>query len=242
MSLVGRAVGFAPLWALGCNHEVYSPPARMAPFETVATLARGEVGAQLEGGVHGQVFGPNAESAALRMRVGIGSRSEVSTETSVLHVDGTSVAHTFPYAFATRVGIKYEIEPKIFSLTAGAGAGASAAGGGFVSPDVGLILAFENRYLVPFLSARTSLSIPFAGRKVDTGGASDQVGQFLYEPPLTWIAGASAGLRLPLFGDCPERPRPIRMSVLGGIALTYLAYDAKSAGLWTLGGGAEAVF
>jgi len=214
----------------------------MAPFETAATLARGEVGAQLEGGAHGQVFGPNAESGALRMRVGTGDRLEVSTEVSILHVDGTSVAHTFPYAFATRGGIKYEIEPKILSLTAGAGAGASAAGGGFVSPDVGLILAFENRYLVPFLSARTSLSVPFARRKVDTGGASDTLGQFVYEPPLTWIAGGSAGLKLPLFGACPERPVPIRVSLLGGVALTYLVYDSKSAGLWTVGGGAEAVF
>jgi hypothetical protein len=135
--------------------------------------------------------------------------------------------------------VKHEALPWL-SLTAGLGGGASA-GGGFVSPDLGAIFAYENRYAVPFFSLRASASVPFDTHAVDTGQAGDSVGQWVYTPPLTWIGGGAAGLRIPL-GWCDAAPCPVRGSLLGGLGLTYLGYDGASTGVISLAGGGEIVF
>jgi hypothetical protein len=225
----------------GCNHQVYSPPARLLPLESVATLARGETGVQLEGGVHGAVFGPSGESGSIRVRHGIADRTDVSMEASVMHIDGNSVANTYPYLFAGRAGVKHELLRWV-SVTAGVGGGASAAGGGFVSPDLGVIVAYENRYFVPFFSLRASASVPFDTHPVDTGQAgSDAVGRWVYTPPLTWIGGGTAGVRIPL-GWCGAAPCGVRGSLLGGLGLTYLGYDGASTGVASIAAGGELVF
>jgi hypothetical protein len=210
------------------------------PLESVATLAPGETGVQLEGGLHGALFGPSGESGTLRVRHGIQQGTDVSMEASAMHIDGNSVAGTYPFLFAGRAGVKREALPWL-SLTAGLGGGASA-GGGFVSPDVGVIVAYENRYAVPFFSLRASASLPFDTHAVDTGQAgSDTVGRFAYTPPLTWIGGGSAGLRVPL-GWCDAGPCPVRGSLLAGLGLSYLGYDGASTGVISLATGAEVVF
>jgi hypothetical protein len=232
--------GLTTLIACGCNHQVYSPPARLMPLESAATLGAGETGIQLEGGAHGAIFGPSGESGTLRVRHGIEEGTDVSMEASAMHIDGNAVAGTYPYLFAGRAGLKHEALPWL-SLTAGLGGGASA-GGGFVSPDVGVIVAYENRYAVPFFSLRASASVPFDTHPVDTGQAgSDAVGRWVYTPPLTWIGGGSAGLRIPL-GWCDHAPCPVRGSLLGALALTYLGYDGASTGVVSLAGGGEIVF
>ena len=232
------AIAVAVALLYGCNHEVYSPPSRILPLESAATLAAGETGVQLEGGTHGAVFGPSGESGTMRIRHGIGSDTDVSGEVSVLHVDGNSAGGTYPFLFASRVGVKHQAL-RWLSLTAGLGGGASA-GGGFLSPDLGVIIAYENRYLVPFLGLRASVSVPFDTHPVDTGLAgSDPAGQYVYTPPFTWIGGGIAGLRVPI-GWC-ARCR-VRGSLLGGVGLTYLAYTGADTGVLSVAAGGELVF
>jgi hypothetical protein len=212
----------------------------MLPLESAATLAPGETGVQLEGAAHGAILGLSGESGTLRVRHGVGEDTDASVEVSVLHIDGTSVAGTYPYAFATRAGMKHEVLPWL-SLVAGAGGGASA-GGGFVSPDLGAVASYENHYLVPFLSVRGGMSVPFAAHAVDTGSASDPVGKYVYTPQITWMGGAVAGLRVPL-GWCGPGPCPVRGSLLGGLGMTYLGYaEGESSLVVSLAGGGEVVF
>jgi len=239
-TLRGAAVAVAAALVCGCNHEVYSPPSRMLPLESAATLATGETGLQLEGSAHGAIFGVSGESGTLRVRHGAWDKTDLSGEVSVMHVDGNSVANTYPYLFAGRAGVKREVLPWL-SLTGGLGGGASA-GGGFFSPDLGVIVAYENPYAVPFLTVRGGVSVPFDTHPVDTGMAgSDPVGKFVYTPPLTWMAGGVLGLRVPL-GWCDPSPCPVRGSLLGGIGLTDLAYQGSGAGVMSLAGGGEIVF
>ncbi len=230
----------AGLACAGCNHELYSPPARMLPLESPATLARGETGVQAEGATQGAIFGPSVETGTLRVREGMADATDATAEVSVLHVDGRSVADTYPYAFAGRVGLKHAALPWL-SLVGGLGGGASA-GGGFVSPDVGVIAGYENRWAVPFVSLRVSVSVPFDGRPVDTGQAGhDALGQYVYTPPFTWIGGGTVGLRVPV-GRCDPGTSCVHGSLLGGLGLTELAYAGASAGLMSLAGGGEIVF
>ena len=107
----------------------------------------------------------------------------------------------------------------------GLGTGGSA-GGGFVSPDAGPILAFENSYFVPFASVRASASLQFGRHTVDTAGVGDSLGEYLYQPPLTWIGGGLIGFRVP-FG-CKAAPCDVSGSFLAGLGLTYLAATGTS--------------
>ncbi len=227
----------------GCSHDVYSPPARMLPLESAAALRAGQIGLQVEGATHGVALGVSAETGTLRARTGVAEGTDASAEVSILRIDGSSAGGTFPDAFAGRVGVKHELR-RWLSIAGGAGGGASA-GGGFVSPDVAVIVAAENPYVVPFLSLRGSFSAPFDRHSVDTGKAgADAPGRWVYTPPFTWIAGGIGGIRVPLpVGAHADRPPEVSGSLLVGLGYTWLAYDGgPTSVVGSLGAGGEIVF
>ncbi|HEY1697871.1 MAG TPA: hypothetical protein VGG39_37175 [Polyangiaceae bacterium] len=226
----------APALLAGCSTDVYLPPARLFPLESAATLPRGDTGVQVEGGVHGAGFGVSATSGTVRVRHGIDDATDASMEASVLHIEGAGPGDSYPNAFTTRIGVKHRVTPWL-SVTAGVGGGASA-GGGFVSPDLGVIVAYENRYFVPFLEARGGFSEPFDAQPVVVG---TQPG---VAPPFTWIAGGVAGFRVPLRwcdgeGQC-DKPT----SLLGGLGVTDFDYPGPDSPqlVFSLGGAVEFTF
>ncbi|MGH7296114.1 MAG: hypothetical protein ACRELB_14320 [Polyangiaceae bacterium] len=223
----------APL--AGCTTAVYLPPARLFPIESAATLPRGDTGVHAEGGAHGAFLGASASSGTLRVRHGIGDGTDASLEASVLHIAGGGPGDSYPNAFTGRAGVKHRVTPWL-SLTAGLGGGASA-GGGFVSPDLGLIVAYENHYFVPFLEARGSFSQPFDAHPVVVGGQPAVV------PPFTWIGGGVAGFRIPMSWNDAD-PHEVRTSVLGALALTDLSFPGPDSPqvVVSLGGGLEVTF
>jgi hypothetical protein len=219
--------------ATGCVHHVYSPPARMLPLESAATLPPGEKSVQ---GELGGVSWIDGATASVRARRGFTESVDGSVEGSVLHVGRKSSAGTHPNAYAVRAGAKYLVQPW-FALGGGVGGGGSSAGG-FVSPDVAAIVSWENRWAVPFLSVRGSLSLPVGAREVDVTGTSDTA-RFAGKPGRTWIYGATAGLRVPWgFRD----PGALRGNVLVGVGATHLSDSADDQGVVQLGLGAELVF
>jgi hypothetical protein len=181
----------------------------------------------------------SAKSGTLRVRRGVDDETEVSADVSVLHVenDGGAQVNTYPNVFAVRGGAKHRLT-RWFSVTGGLGGGASD-GGGFFGPDVGGVLAFENPYFVPFLSARAGLGVPFDARPVDTGA---KTGPEL--PPTTGYAGAILGARVPL-GGCDPNPCGMRGSLLAGVGFTSFTYaggEDTSQTVLSAAGGAEVVF
>lgn len=225
-----------PLLA-GCNSTLYSPPARPMPLESAATLPRGDTGVQIEGGLHGRVFGPNIYAGTARVRHGLAEDVDVAAEVSAMHVDVDRAVRASTSIYSARGGAKVRLA-KPLSIAGGFGGGYSA-GGAFISPDVGPILAWENRYLVPFLATRVGISQPISPRSVDTSEQQD--GSRIDRPRTTWIATGVAGLRVPIGWAEPEAGR-LRGSLLAGIGLTHLAdsRDADTFAQLALGG--ELVF
>jgi hypothetical protein len=115
------------------------------------------------------------------------------------------------------------------------GGGGSAAGG-FFSPDIGAIVAYENPYLVPFLAVRGSISQPIAAQPVNTTGVGDTM-TYVSIPELTWIYRGTVGLRIPLWPH--ER---VSGSIIGGVGITMLNDRVENAGYLSASGGAEVVF
>jgi hypothetical protein len=219
--------------ATGCVHHVYSPPARMLPLESAATLPPGEKSVQ---GELGGVSWIDGATASVRARRGFTESLDGSVEGSVLHVGRKSVAGTHPNAYSVRAGAKY-LAQQWLAFVGGVGGGASSAGG-FVSPDVAAIVAWENRFAVPFLSVRGSLSYPVGAREVNVTGTSDTA-TFVGTPGRTWIYGATAGVRVP-WGS--QAPGAARGSFLAGLGATHLSDSSDDQGLVQLALGAELVF
>lgn len=233
------ALALVALASAGCNHHVFSPPARTMPLESPETLAPGETGVAVEGTHHGEVFGPDVTGGTLRVRHGLVEDVDGVAEAGVLHVHGDSEAGTHPNAYSLRLGTKFQLVEH-FAFTMGVGGGGSAAGY-FFSPDVGVVLGYENEYLVPFMSFRTTFSLPIAPEEVDTTEVGNADEPQLGTPKLTGGLAWTAGLRLPLPAGDPEH-EGLRGSLVLGIGMTHLYDGDDDANLIGVGAGGELVF
>lgn len=125
------------------------------------------------------------------------------------------------FVFSGRIGVKYAIIDHI-ALTAGCSLG-SWAGGAFVSPDMALILGYENRYVVPFATIGGYTSHPFRTKLVRLEN-TDPGESFVGLPVLTWGWSTSFGLRIPVGGyDSPDSTPP---SVLLGFGIRNATFNS----------------
>jgi hypothetical protein len=173
------------------------------------------------------------------VRHGVSDDVDVAFEGSAMHIDadlpeGTRVARG---VYSARGGAKVRLARPL-AIAGGFGGGYSAAGA-FVSPEAGPILAWENRYAVPFVATRFGVSQPISARTLDV--SQDQDGSRLDRPRTTWIATGVLGLRVPLGWSEPEAGT-VRGSLLCGLGLTHLADNRDKDTFTQLSLGGEVVF
>ena len=219
------------LLGLGCSPYVHSPPGRTFPLESSKTLYPRETGVQLEaGGALGADIG--LPGFSLRVRHGIVEHLDGNAEFNFASIRADNHYHfdgANPFVFSGRVGLKYAIIDHV-ALAAGCAVGAWA-GGGFVSPDLSLILAYENPAAIPFFSVGGYTSHPFNEKLVTLSGGDSSYSpeRFVGQPVLTWGWTASAGLRVPLMRDMSPRSTP--PSILFGVGFRGAIFD----GGWDVG-------
>ncbi len=227
--------------AAGCNHHVFSPPARIGALSSVAPVGENRTGVQVEGSENGSLFGPDVTTGSLQGRHGISKNVDLSLSSSFLHVKGDSSAMENPNASAYRAGAKLAAT-SWFAIEGGLGGGYSVAGM-FVSPDVGLMAAWENPYLVPFYDLSFLTSIPVDPRTVDTSNADEPPGAHRGKPRPTYGVGSVLGLRIPLLpGAKPPRPDQLRGSLLAGWRFLFLADSEDDESFSGVAGAAEITF
>lgn len=225
-------VGLAVLSA--CSYHVLSPPSRALPLESPRVLPVGANAIAAEAAYSDTTFDPAILSAALRYRRGLDKALDGSLDLTLLHVTGRpSSLDTWPQAYALRLGLKYQLTGSA-SLQAGLGGGASAAGG-FISPDVGLSVGYENRHLVPFVSVRGFLSQPIRAQRVHLG-EEDEVERFS-TPQTTWGASGALGVRIPF-----EQSDELTHSLALGVGVIWLCDAERCGGYFSLGAGFEGVY
>lgn len=184
--------------ASACSYHLYAPPSRAAPLETPRALPVGQNAIAVEGAAVAGVFDPTIVAGALRYRRGLAKRVDGVADVTGMHVlDRPRDVKAWPGAYALRVGVKHEAAD-VLALTFGLGGGGSAAGG-FIGPDLGLILGYENRYFVPFFSLRGFFSQPLGARTVDLGldGGNRRVSR----PDTTLGSSVALGFRIPLLHE-----------------------------------------
>lgn len=198
------------LCAGACTPFALSPPARALPLESSATLAPGRVAVQASGGWHNAAR--DGGNATVGARIGVAEHVELQGEASYLHVDYGD--ERSPYGGAGRVGVKLApVEHVAFVLGVGAG---GHAYGGFVAPDAGVVLAYENPYVIPWGAFRVMFSLPVDPSTVVVSHEDELLPLV---PPDTFGWQASTGIRLPVLID-PEDD--VTLDFLVGAALTYL--------------------
>jgi len=217
MERLSIVIGIVALTPIGCAHHVYSPPARSLPIETVATLEPGNTSLALETGVHGSVFGPDIFTSTGRARHTFTQNLEGVAEVNLMHLIDDAEAQTHPNIYGLRFGCKYRLT-NFLAFPYGIGGGYSEAGF-FISPDLGAILAYENPYIIPFLSVRGYVSQPIGKRAVDIG--EDTEGEYIEKPDTTWGASGAIGGRVPVTSQSTDIG-----SILFGLGVTHMA-DAE---------------
>jgi len=180
-----------------CNYQVYSPPARSVPLESAATVPTGTTGIALEGGPGGAIFGPDLAFGSGRIRYAMNDQLEAVVEPSLIHVLDAGDIPTHPTIYALRGGAKLRVADAL-AFTGGIGGGYSAAGA-FFTPDLGAVIAYENPYFVPFLSARGYVSQPVRAREVSLGVDADDEGATPHfaTPRFSVGLGLVLGARIP---------------------------------------------
>jgi len=179
-----------------CSPIALSPPIRSVPLETAATAREGHVAIRAGGGIHG---GWDVETTPTAGGIGIGVARDVEVQ-----VDGSfaydqdldhSGRHVSPFFGAGRIGVKHRLADYV-ALTGGVGAG-SGPWGAFTGSDLGIILAYENPYLIPFFAARMQLSVPL-NAQTETIVDSSNMSSALLTPNTTLWLQPSTGVRIPL--------------------------------------------
>ncbi|UJR86735.1 hypothetical protein [Sandaracinus amylolyticus] len=188
----------------GCTPFALSTPARTLPLESSATLEEGQGSLQVAGSYFSS-SDVEGGSASLRGRVGVASQLELQGEGTVAHIDYED--ERSPLYGTGRIGLKFAPVEWV-GLVAGVGAGGHSYGP-FVAPDIGVIFAYENPYVVPWGAARGFVSVPVDPSTVRvTRPNGEEIEVFDLTPPNTAGWQLSTGIRIPFVVDPdPLRPR-----------------------------------
>jgi hypothetical protein len=192
------------------------------------------VAVQAAGGMHFDEASGGA--ASLRGRFGLTSFLEAQVEATYMEIDYPNYDHRSPHLGTGRIGLK--LAPiEHFAFVAGYGMGGHTHGA-FASPDVGLIVAYENRYCVPWFALRAWVSAPINPKtRTVTNNDGDM---FVLRPYDTFGWQASTGIRIPITLDAEDN---VRLNLLGGLAVGRL-HDLRqdeSFGFWQFETGFEIV-
>jgi hypothetical protein len=173
------------------------------------------------------VFGPSVAGVRATYRYGLDDKLELSAAPSAVWIMGAGRRDSHAGIYGLRAALKYAPIRHV-SGSVGLGAGASAAGG-FLSPDFGLTVGWENRYLIPFAAARMFLSAPIVPRYVHfttsddaDDGVNDPDADRDYHrrrPHFSYGFQLSTGLRAPLYWSAEPRYKPSLICALGVIFL-----------------------
>lgn len=236
----------ASVVSMGCTHAyLHSPSARVAPLEAAKTLEDGEHAlAVYAGPSRGSLDFDNVSG---RYRQGVSDQVEVGGDLNFQIVSKMNEAVTpvNPLVLSGRVGAKWSpaVTQDYVAVIGGLGAGTSVAGQ-FISPDLGVIFAFENRYVVPFVSANGFVSVPINAQPVDMRARSQMdaepdaadLAAAAQTPLTTYGVSGTAGVRVPI------RLERVTLAPMIGISRGWVDDGQETADTAALSAGMDVIF
>lgn len=181
----------------GCTAHVFSPPAQGAPGDIAATTPQDQHNLRISGLTYDALTGLPATGFDLRYAYGLLEELDLLTDVMLLRITEDAAADPHNNLYTARVGLRYA--PAFFedhvALVGGLGGGGSTLGG-FLSPDIGLSLALDNPYIVPFAQGTFFVSLPLDARSVDISPLGSPLGSRVQTPQTTLGWHAAVGLKL----------------------------------------------
>src|SRR5262249_28386182 len=132
-----------------------------------------------------------------------------------------------------RIGVKTEVTPYV-GVGTGVGFAVSPSAGNAVAADVGAIFAYDNCYVVPFLSVAGFVSAPLKAETVDIAQPSDMESHPA-TPRTTFALPLPAGVRTPFEHAACRAGGHARTALLVGGALTPMATSESHDTMLSLG-------
>lgn len=184
----------------GCLRHLHSPPARIAPLEPAETLDQSTTSGEIQAGFRSGLFGPEVGSLSARVRHGATEEIEAGVDLNVARfmgeTDNVYVDHD-QNIYSARGSVKWapEATAGYLAVVGGLGGGTHAAGG-FLSPDLGLVLSYE-WYFTPIVAISGFLSVPIGAESIDI--RENEMSEPLFdEPELTYGYTLSFGGAIPI--------------------------------------------
>ena len=215
-----------------CSHNVYTPPSRPMVLTSPDTVETGETTLRATGSTSSDLFGPSILAGSVGARHGLDDRLEVVGDASFAQVIEASASGTNRGVAMARGGVKYRptMSPHL-AIVSGVGGGYAPAAGSYLSADFGAVVGYENKYVVPFVSASAFGSVPLNPRTVNTTIPADTE-TFEDTPRSTVGLVIGAGLKVPIQTS----------AVLVGFTNTQLRDSDSSDSFMSLGATVEHTF
>jgi hypothetical protein len=216
--------------ATACSPYLHSPPGRMVPLEAAKALPKGDFAIQGAFAGGGAFWGPSVGAGTLQGRYGFGHGFQGDLEAGFAVMGArdtdwnTSASHAL---YSARAGFKYEAA-SWFAVQAGLGGGGSA-GGGYISPDAGIIFSYQGKNVVPFVSGSFYSSHPINAKPIVF---QDQDSTEVLLPDRTLGAYGNFGLRIPITGASADSPRTAIMFAYRFVVASHHEYIGSSEERW----------
>ncbi len=203
-----------------CTPNIYSPPARFALLETPETVPTGDHALAAIGGLEAAVDSAKAVFGTITYRTGATETIEVGLDANVAWVGDPDCDLTKAtpedcksnadppvdnVVYSGRVQAKWAFAKQKVALVGGLGGGHNFDAGSFISPDVGVVVAYPVGGLTPFAGATVFFSQPFNTEPVDVSFGEDPPQSRWDEASQTWGWYLHAGVSYTL---SPPRKEP----------------------------------
>ncbi|MEZ4461008.1 MAG: hypothetical protein R3E66_15035 [bacterium] len=188
----------------GCATDIYTPPARFSLLETPHTMAPHD---HAVGGTAG--IGTEAAFGSVTYRTGVAEAVDIGVDANVAKVGArnctyyidnepqycgsTASPQPSDIVYSGRLQTKWALAADTVALIAGLGGGHNTSAGSYVSPDVGMILAYPGKSFTPFIGGSVFLNRPFNTQPVDVSHGDDPPGTQWDEAVPTWGWYANVG-------------------------------------------------
>jgi hypothetical protein len=187
------------LLSANCTYHPYVPPGETISIESPATLEKNKFSVSGVYGGAGEMLSYGVTNSWVKVKYGLTNAFELSLSSSGIFDEDTmkTVVDYKRYSLGGYLSSKMVLVPKIASVRGGIGIGFSDLGN-YANTDIGIVLGWENRFVVPLCQFDMFAGEPFNPQFHDLSYSSDGAGTHLYKPEQTFGLRINSGAKFPV--------------------------------------------
>jgi|GEM_PF-3081012 hypothetical protein len=187
------------LLAANCTYHPFVPPGEIICIESPATLGENKFSISGAYGGAGEMLSYSVTNSWVKLKYGLTNIIDLSISASGIFYEDNekTVVDYKKYSLGGYVSSKVALVPGIASLCGGIGIGFSDLGN-YANTDMGIVLGWENRFVVPLCQFDLFAGQPFNPQLHDLSYSSNGAGTHLYKPEQTFGLRINSGAKFPV--------------------------------------------